>query len=190
MIDRIQGLPLQVSPHVAYLQIGAWVLEVRISLQTAQELSAYSGREVTLNTVLMLPREEGVPVLYGFMRGEERQWFLALLRVPRVGPQVALAILSQYSPATLSEYIRKKDARALARVKGVGTKLAQQIILELEGKLPAESPIAPSYAEARMALLSLGFSPKEADERLGGAYRLHPEAPAEELVRLALAQNP
>jgi len=188
MIDQIQGLAIQVAPHLAHVRVGAWTLEVKISLQTAQAISP--GTEVRLYTVLLLPREEGMPALYGFATVEERQQFLALLRVPRVGPQIALAILSQYSPAILSEHIRQKDIKALSRVKGVGAKLAQQIILELEGKLPAESAMAPSYGEARAALLSLGFSAKEADERLQRVYRLHPHAPAEELVRLALVQNP
>lgn len=187
MIDQIQGVAVQVAPHLAYVQVGPLTLEVRISLQTAQALNA--GSEVHLYTVLLLPREEGIPALYGFATIEERQQFLALLRVPRVGPQVALAILSQYPPAVLSEYIRQKDAKALSRVKGVGPKLAQQIILELEGKLPAESGMSPSYVEARAALVSLGFPAKEADERLQRVYRLHPHAPAEELVRLALVQN-
>jgi Holliday junction DNA helicase RuvA len=173
---------------MAYLQVGAWVLEVKTSLQTARELTV--GVETTLYTVLMLPREEGVPSLYGFATAEERQQFLSLLRVPRVGPQVALALLSQYTPAILADHIRRKDVQALSRVKGIGTKLAQQIILELSGKLSNESPMAPAYQEARAALLSLGFSAKEAEERLQAVYRLHPEAPAEELVRLALAQNP
>ncbi len=188
MIDQIQGIAVQVAPHLAYIRVGAWTLEVKISLQTAQAIS--SGAEVRLYTVFLLPREEGIPALYGFATVEERQQFLALLRVPRVGPQVALAILSQYSPAVLSEYIRQKDVKALSRVRGVGTKLAQQIILELEGKLPTASGMNPSYTEARAALISLGFSGKEADERLQGVYRLHPNAPAEELVRLALVQNP
>jgi Holliday junction DNA helicase RuvA len=187
MIDQIRGVPIRVAPHMAYLQVGAWVLEVKTSLQTARELTV--GVETTLYTVLMLPREEGVPSLYGFATAEERQQFLSLLRVPRVGPQVALALLSQYTPAILAEHIRRKDAQALSRVKGIGTKLAQQIILELSGKLSTESPMAPAYQEARAALLSLGFSAKEAEERLQAVYRLHPEAPAEELVRLALAQN-
>jgi len=188
MIDQVQGIVVQAAPHLAYIQVGAWTLEVRISLQTARELRP--GVEVRLYTVLLLPREEGIPALYGFSRVEERQQFLALLRVPRVGPQLALAILSQYSPAVLAEHIRQKDAKALARVKGVGTKLAQQIILELGGKLPTETAMAPTYAEARTALISLGFSAKEAEERLQTVYRLHAEAPAEELVRLALMQNP
>jgi len=188
MIDRVQGVVIRVAPHVTYLRVGAWVLEVKISLQTAQML--VSGQEATLYTVLMLPREEGMPVLYGFGTEAERQQFLLLLRVPRVGPQVALAILSQYPPDVLTQYIRQKDDKALSRIKGVGPKLAQQIILELSGKLPAGEVIAPTYQEARSALLSLGFSAKEADERLGKVYPLYPDAPSEELVRLALAQNP
>lgn len=188
VIDQVQGLVVRVAPHVAYLRVGSWVLEVKISLQTAQAL--IPAKEATLYTVLMLPREEGVPALYGFATEAERQQFLLLLRVPRVGPQVALAILSQYPPAILTQYIRQKDDKALSRIKGVGPKLAQQIILELSGKLPAGEAVAPAYQEARSALLSLGFSAKEADERLGKVYRLHPDAPSEELVRLALAQNP
>ena len=184
MIDQVQGVAIRVAPHVAYLRVGGWVLEVKISLQTAQAL--VPGKEVALYTVLMLPREEGIPTLYGFATEAERQQFLLLLRVPRVGPQVALAILSQYPPAILMQYIRQKDDKALSRIKGVGPKLAQQIILELSGKLPAGEAVAPAYQEARSALLSLGFSAKEADERLGKVYRLHPDAPSEELVRLAL----
>ena len=81
MIDQVQGVAIRVAPHVAYLRVGGWVLEVKISLQTAQAL--VPGKEVALYTVLMLPREEGIPTLYGFATEAERQQFLLLLRVPR-----------------------------------------------------------------------------------------------------------
>jgi Holliday junction DNA helicase RuvA len=184
MIDQVRGRVLRVAPHEALVQIDSWTLTARISLQTAQALSA--GQETVLYTVLLLPREEGSLLLYGFATEEERGYFLWLLRVPRVGPQLALAILSQYAPATLSQHLQRKDAAALARVKGVGKKLAQQIILELEGKLPSDSTPSPAYEEAHIALISLGFSSREADERLRTALQKHPQATPEELVRLAL----
>lgn len=187
-MDQITGLIVHLAPHEASLEWGGWVFKVRISLHTAQQLKAHE--KARLFTVLLLPREEGTPTLYGFATEEERQYFHLLLRTPRVGPQLALAILSHYTPAQLQDHLERQNVEALTQIKGIGKKLAQHIILELQGKLPKPIMTSSTYEEAKQALQALGFSAKEALERLQKLYPAHPTATAEELVSLALKQNP
>ncbi len=188
MIDQITGMVVRVAPHEAYLEWGGVTLKVHISLHTAQQLKAHE--RARLFTVLLLPREDGSPTLYGFAMEEERQYFHLLTRVPRVGPQLALAVLSHYTPLQLQEHLTSQNVEALTQVKGIGQKLAQQIILELQGKLTKPAPVSPAYEEAKQALQALGFSAKEASDKLQTLYPTHATASAEELVGLALKQNP
>lgn len=177
---------MQVSPHRVIIEVcgvGFWLYT---PLSVSQNLTP--GQTCTLLTVLELPREEGEPTLYGFLREEERKLFGLLRKVPRLGPQKALALLSHFSPEQLIQLIHGQEAKALSTVKGIGPKLAQQILLDLQSALKSwpKSTFPPAYQEAYEALHSLGYTPTEAHARLQKALQQHPDAPAEELVRFAL----
>ncbi|MDW8134712.1 MAG: Holliday junction branch migration protein RuvA [Bacteroidia bacterium] len=189
MLAFIQGKVTRISPHQVIVKQGGIGFLVQTSLLTTQRLQ--TGQEVTFLTVLIFPREEGEATLYGFLEEEERKYFLLLRKVPRLGPQKALAILSHFSPAHLRQIIQTGNIAALSSVKGIGKKLAQQILLELQTilkELPIQT-LPPSYQEAYEALLALGFTPSEATERLQKAYSTHPEFSTEELLQYAL-KNP
>ncbi len=124
-----------------------------------------AGRELTLLTE-MLVRDDGV-FLYGFLEAEERSAFRALLGVASVGPKTALAILGVFTLRQLSDAIVREDLVALSRVPGVGKKTAQRLCLELKDKLGGPGGpvgLAPGpRSEAASALVSLGYTPAEAD---------------------------
>ena len=112
------------------------------------------------------------------LRQEEKDTFLLLNTVSGVGPKVALAALSSYSPAELATLIAAQDIAAVQRIPGVGKKTASRIVLELKGSL--DQGIGGLFAEdeqvaskalegAREALLSMGFTSAEADLALKGA---------------------
>ncbi len=186
MLDFLRGRVVRAAPHQVLLEVGPFGVVVRVPLSVSRALTPDS--EATLLTVLLLPREEGEPLLYGFLTEEERRLFLLLKGVSGVGAQKALALLSHFSPTQLIQLIQTGNPQALTTVKGIGKKLAQQILLDLGpalAKLP-QATLPPAYNDAYQALLALGFPSAEAHARLEGAFRQAPEADAETLVQLAL----
>jgi Holliday junction DNA helicase RuvA len=104
-----------------------------------------------------------------------------------VGPKVALAIVSGYSPGELKRAIVREDAALFQTIPGIGKKTAQRVVLELKEKLGIDAdvlePRREGELEAREALVSLGYSPVEADLALA---EIDPDLPVDERVRLAL----
>ncbi|GCF11509.1 hypothetical protein KDI_50730 [Dictyobacter arantiisoli] len=120
-------------------------------------------------------REDGIS-LYGFWSDLDRNAFEQLIGVNGVGPKVALAILSAMDAVTFYQAIANEDLQQLGLAKGVGKRLAAQLVLELKGKLPSlaglstESAAIPAstkaQAEALEALMGLGYSSSEAQAAL------------------------
>ncbi|MHB8574529.1 MAG: Holliday junction branch migration protein RuvA [Dehalococcoidia bacterium] len=149
------------------------------------------GSEVKLRTFLYI-REDAMQ-LYGFLTQEEQETFERLIGVSGIGPKGALSFLTQFSPAELSASVERRDAGALARVKGVGKRTAERLIIELQGKLTAagsgqsSTPFAAMAAgdEALEALIALGYSAAEASAAL--AHVPPGSAPTGERVRIGLS---
>lgn len=141
--------------------------------------------------------------LFGFADREELDFFRLLITVQGVGPKAAMAILSLYDPDTLAALIADEDTRAIAKASGVGTKIAARIVLELSekvqklfglqgapgaGKAPKKSAgrakNSPSVADARDALIVLGFSQAAINNALA---ECDPALGTEALIRAALS---
>jgi Holliday junction DNA helicase RuvA len=165
---------------VAAKTAGAAILDVngvgyRLFMSTGS-ISALPacGDEVTVHTYLHVREDE--MSLFGFESEHERELFEALLTVSGVGTKVALATLSALSPAQLVGAVTTQDVALLSSVPGVGKKTAQRIILELDGKLGASEPghafagaAGAPMADAREALLAMGFTTDEISAALTGA---------------------
>ncbi len=143
------------------------------------------GAEISLHTHLAV-REDDM-TLYGFPSAEERRLFQTLIAVSGVGPKAGLALLSVMNADELSYAIASGNAAALARAPGVGTKLANRIVLEVRGKLAPEAPTAlPGDAsEVVAALVGLGYTQAEATEAVAKSD-LPADSPVEDKVRVAL----
>ena len=108
-------------------------------------------------------------ILYGFSNKEQKKVFLLLLKVKGVGPKSALAILAGGTSAEIIEAIENQDAVYLTKFPGIGKKSAQQIILDLQGKVDfsmtsisgAPSEVNNYLSDAMLALEALGYSKKE-----------------------------
>lgn len=139
-----------------YLQSGGLIYEVYISINCS---GAIKGDEVELLTTLIV-REDNWS-LYGFLDSSEKIMFDTLIKINGVGPKVAMAICSTYTPTTFSTIIESKDTKGLQRVPGIGPKSAGRIMVELAGfslELKSDSQKEGSSAyEAYLALESLGF---------------------------------
>lgn len=158
------------------------------------------GNDAQLFTSLVV-REDAL-TLYGFLDEESRVAFDLVQTVTGIGPKVAMSILANLSPEDLGYAIAQENIAALERVPGIGRKGAQRLILELKGKithLAEGTPIGhvPLWREQlSSALVSLGFSAKEADTSVGQllvAMQVEREDPADfelsELLKRALQKG-
>ena len=146
------------------------------------------GEECVLHT-RMVVREDAM-LLFGFADRAERAAFDSLTAVSKVGPKLALAILSRMAPQEVAEAIGPGDILKLASVPGLGKKTAERLVLELRGKnLMAFEPgvqygnVGGPYVEAREALAALGYSIEEAEKAL---KEVPPQDSAQRYVKEAL----
>ncbi len=184
MISLLHGTLVEATASRVVLDVSGVGFEMGISATTAAALPALGG-EARLFTRMQV-REDALS-LYGFSTSDERTMFDRLIAVSGVGPRLALAVLSKFTVGQLYSVVMAEDDKAMATVSGVGKKTAQRLILELKsifskdkGFAPVESgsPVAASalapatessaLEDARSALLSMGFSPQEAELALDG----------------------
>ena len=124
------------------------------------------GEELKVYTHLHIKDE--VLTLYGFREKEEKELFLKLISVSGIGPKSANAILATGSVSMIAQAINKGDAKYLTKFPGIGMKSAQQIILDLKGKLVVNE-YSGNYLvldEVHDALLALGYSDKDINKVL------------------------
>jgi len=186
VIAQLRGRPVASDAGGLVLDVGG--VGYRL-LATPTAIRKAQGREeVTLETHLHV-REDAMQ-LFGFADGGERELFEQLLSVSGVGPKVALAIVSGYSPSELRRAIVRENSALFETISGIGRKTAQRVVLELKEKmapLVAVSDSAPgepdTHIVARDALVELGYSVGEAEQRLAST---DPSLPAAERVREAL----
>lgn len=136
MFGYLEGKLIGLTPTHTYLDVGGVGYDVQLTLHTFEIIS---GKETCLLFTHLQVREDAW-VLYGFATEAEREAFRQLLSVSGVGSATARILLSSLSSADLSRIIGNGDSKALEKVKGIGAKTAQRIILELKGKLPESVP--------------------------------------------------
>jgi len=180
MIARLEGVLAHVTPTCAVIDVGGVGYEVNIPLSTFTELPDV-GEPVALR--IYTHARDGSIQLYGFLTESERAAFTLLLRANRVGPRLAQTVLSGISPAELFEAIQLGKVAVLRAAPGVGTKMAERILLELrdrtgelassltssgelEAPREADDPSTTSLGQALSALLNLGYSKQQADVAL------------------------
>jgi Holliday junction DNA helicase RuvA len=173
--ESIHGRLLRRDPACAVVEAGGIGYRVLVPLSTYDALPP-AGEPVTLLLYLVVREDEWR--LYGFGRAEERATFQALLRVSGVGPALALSLLSGFRPAEFQAAVANADVRALTRVKGVGRKTAERIVVELRDVWPkgggaagaalpgGQGEAAGPVEDAIRALEALGMDPAEARRRV------------------------
>lgn len=182
MIDRLTGTLVEATPSHVVLDVSGVGYELRCSSMTAASLPGVGEGGVTLLARLVV-RDSAIS-LFGFSSREERALFDRLVTVSGVGPSLALSVLSTFTPTAFASVVSTSDATRMATVPGVGKKLANRLIVELQGALSADADLlglasaapAPAGAPAgggvesdvTSALLSMGFSPQEAELALEG----------------------
>jgi Holliday junction DNA helicase RuvA len=187
MIDSVTGKVVTVSETYVVLTVGGVGLRVRVP-STVRDLIDGPGQTLTLYTRLIV-REEDL-TLYGFADQEERALFETLIGIAGIGPRIALAVLSTLTIDHLKNAVVREDPDVLARVPGVGKKLAQKLVFELKDRLAVDrvtglAAISDVDTDVLAALTALGYSVVEAQAAIQAIPRDAPQD-VEERVRLAL----
>jgi len=189
MLSFIKGKVIATDENAIVLENNGIGFEINVSSNTFVQTAGKA--EAMLYTYLHV-KEDGI-ALYGFSTDEERKMFLNLITVSGVGPKVALNILSGISPRDLAVSIASQDSSMLQRVKGIGKKTAERIILELKEKVAGEAfsrapeavPMQGSAREALEALSALGLKHSECMDAMKRALE-EGAATTEEIIHAAL----
>ena len=176
MIGYIKGKVLYHTGSEIVLENNGIGYEVFCSASAAQSLLSAGQGEVYTYTAV---REDGI-YLYGFVSAEEKKMFLKLITVSGVGPKMGITVLSGMNLSALALAIATSDVKTLSKIKGLGKKTAERIILELREKigetdaeeLPAGAtePEGEVDEDAVVALMSLGFNRGESIAGIKAAY--------------------
>lgn len=191
MYDYLRGRLAEVQPTYAVVDCAGVGYYANISLNTFSKISAQS--EVLLYVHLIV--REDAHILYGFATKEERTIFRQLISVSGIGPNTASLMLSAMSVNEIVGAIQTGNVDTIKRVKGIGLKTAQRVIIELKDKMGAGADVPvlvgmgvdnPAKEEAMAALLALGFVKSGAQKVLDKLCAQNPSASVEELIKQAL----
>ena len=191
MYEFINGELTEKNPTYAVIEANGIGYMLNISLHTYSRLK--EGENCTLFTHLVV-REDAM-ILYGFADAEERELFRQLISVSGVGPNTARMILSSIPPSEIAQAIAEGNAPLLQSIKGIGSKTAQRLIVDLKDKLSKDlipyEKLPGGYntkkEEALSGLIILGFSKMMAEKALTKVIEKEGSAlPVEQLIRHAL----
>ena len=211
MIARLEGTLIERDPPHLVIDCGGVGYQVTCSTYTFAALPA-DGERVVLR--VFTHATENKLALFGFFDAQEREMFDQLLKVKNVGPSTAIAILSGLNGATpreLAGLIASEDVAALTRIKGIGKKTAELLVVELKDRCAelqlawdangALRPVAmpagairknqrhPMVDEVMGALVGMGWRPQEAEAAIGD-LAVPQGATIEQLLRDALRSMP
>lgn len=191
MIYSLQGELTHWEAGLAVVECGGVGYACRTTMNTLAKIRELD--RVKLYTYLHIT--ENAIDLFGFADITELASFRQLISVSGVGPKVALSILSDITPSKLALCIASGDSKTLTKSPGVGSKLAQRIVLELKDKVAKDQKLSAAdlqspaistgdnFSEAVMALQTLGFNPAQCSAALSGA---DPSSSVEELIKFGL----
>lgn len=196
MIEYIRGVVAECTPTYVVVEAGGLGYMVNVALGTFEALQGRVGREEKL-LVHEVMREDAHQ-LYGFASGRERELFRLLIGVSGVGAATALLILSSLAAPELEAVIAGGDHVRLKNVKGIGTKTAQRIIVDLKDKIkPADDALSLQlgafaatndvYDEALAALTALGFPRPASQKVLKKIFEADPAVKVEGAIKKALS---
>jgi Holliday junction DNA helicase RuvA len=208
VIARLDGTLIEKDPPHAVIDCGGVGYEVTCSAYTLAQLPP-DGERVTLRVYTQA--QENKIALFGFADMQERALFDLLITVKNVGPSTAIAILGGATPRDIAGLIAREDLAGLTRIKGVGKKTAELLVVELREKCeqavlgwdasgglrpavalprPAIKPKRhPLVEEVMTALVGMGWRPQEAEQAIG-ELAVPAEATIEQLLRQALRSMP
>ncbi len=167
MIVGLEGKIEKKEPTLLHINVNGIIYEVFTSINCSSSISTDT---IKINTTHIIKEESSS--LYGFMDINEQKLFNTVIKINGVGPKVALAICSTFTPTTFAQIVEEKSVDMLKRVPGIGPKGASRILVELSGFVvdgdTSNNPLIGNKNEASMALESLGFKKDIITKALNG----------------------
>lgn len=192
MIEYIKGDLTRLTPTDATVETSSGVAYLlNISLNTYTPLNGQKQCRLWVHEVI----REDAWQLYGFVTEQERELFRLLIGVSGVGASIARMILSSLPPAELEQVITSGASARLKSVKGIGSKTAERIIVDLKDKIkPAGDTLLQQvtlnsevFEEALAAMVMLGFPKQQAQKVMKKLFDSNPDLKVEDAIKKGLA---
>ena len=193
MYEYIKGTLVDASPHKIIVDVGGVGYSLSISIACFEKLPKM-GSEVKIFTALIV--REDSHKLFGFLSLDEKELFHTLCEISGIGPRLSLSILGHMTAEDLCLAVEHHNSKAISMIPGIGKKMAERLILELQGKLqkkgkektsPPSFSDQSSFSDAIRALINLGYNPMEAQKAVQEvSSKREKEVPLSELISLAL----
>jgi Holliday junction DNA helicase RuvA len=203
MINRIKGRLVDIIDEIALVEVGGIHYEIMLPSGLAEKLKGNGsiGHEITFETIYYIEagdkKSSHFPRLVGFMNPVDRQFFSLLNQVSGMGVKKALKSLV-IPIKEIAAAIEMKDASKLNRLPGVGARLADKIIAELNGKTARfalsksdevlavkDKKVSPIFEEALEILVQLQYKPQEAERMVQDTIKDNPHLKkVEDLITL------
>jgi Holliday junction DNA helicase RuvA len=193
MYDYIKGDIAELTPAFVVIDAGGVGYCINITLPTYTALNGEKSARLFIYEAI----REDAHILYGFMNQAERQLFLLLISVSGIGANTARMIMSSYSTQEIQDMIATGNVTALNAIKGIGTKTAQRIIVDLKDKILKIAGVNnsgqftlsvnnPVKEEAVSALVMLGFVANASQKAVDQILKNEPNLRVEQLIKMAL----
>lgn len=195
MYEYISGKLSELTPTYAVVEANSIGFMVHITLNSYTALEGKPDAKLYIEEVI---REDAFN-LYGFSDKDERVLFRQLMSVSGVGANTASVILSSFSVLELQQVIANGDVNSIKKVKGIGLKTAQRLIIDLkdkvvpsataDGVIPLNNERSEDRSEAIAALTMLGYTPADSSALVDKVLASQPDLPLNKLVKEALRLN-
>ncbi len=192
MYEFLKGKISELTPAYVIIENNQIGYFINISLNTYSQISEKAEVMIYLEEII---REDSFQ-LYGFSTLSEREIFRLLLSVSGVGANTARVILSSMTPEEIKNAILREEVNTLKKVKGIGAKSAQRIIVDLKDKL-SKTEIEEEFTtpvnntikeEALSALVTLGFTKSKVEKVLDEIIQKEGSMQVEQIIKMALAK--
>jgi len=190
MYEFITGKIAEITPTYVVVESNGMGYLIHISLSTYSQIQSRKDVNLLLHQIV----REDAHLLYGFFNRLERDIFRLLISVSGIGANIARMMLSSLTPEEIQQAILKNDVNLLTTIKGVGTKSAQRVILDLKDKISREAVGDEIFIlkdnrikdEALSALVMLGFSKTAVEKVIHKILSENKDIVLEELIKKAL----
>ncbi len=191
MYEYFKGKLVFKAPTHVIIEVGGIGYYVHISLTTYSQIKDQEDCKLFISFQV----REDSQTLFGFATEGERHLFHHLISVSGIGPNTGRMMLSSITPEEIQQAIVAGQVNVIQKIKGIGPKTAQRVILELQDKLKKQGPDAliplvlskpTSSEEALSALVMLGFPKPQAEKALQAILVAEPNLSVEQLIKAAL----
>ena len=192
MIEYIKGEIAELNPAFMVMESNGIGYNINISLTTYSTFNGHNEGKIYVYEVI----REDAHLLFGFATRQERELFLLLITVSGVGPNTARMILSSISPDDLIDMIASGDDVSLTTIKGIGSKTAQRIVVDLRNKVKPVTASAGAHLSsgdrsevaegAVAALVMLGFQKAASLKAVTSILKKSPALAVEQVIKEAL----